>query len=131
MVLQDLPLEKSSLVVTPRTKRPMSEKLLLLAGAKHLNAEDTTLCKTVNYLSVDCPDLSFGADFLTRGMKSSMTQDVEELKRVGRYLRGRQVGAIVFEPQTSTGVLEVFCDADRARTRQDCEDLGLQRRWEN
>ena len=35
-------------------------------------------------------------------------------KSVGRYLRGQPVGAIVFQPRTLPGVLEVFCDADHA-----------------
>ena len=33
-------------------------------------------------------------------MKSPATKDLKELKRVGRCLRGRPVGDIVFEPQT-------------------------------
>ena len=47
IVLRDLGLEKSSLVVTLVAKRPKSEQFLLLAGAKPLNAEDTTLCRSV------------------------------------------------------------------------------------
>ena len=42
------------------------------------------------------------------------TKDLEEPKRVGRYLRGRPVGAIVFEPQTLPGFLDMFCDVDHA-----------------
>ena len=98
MVLRDLGLEKSSPVVTPVAKRPQSEELLLLAGAKPLNGEDTTLYRSVtmrvNYLSLDRPDLLFAAGSLARGMKSPTTEDLEELKRVGRFLRGRPVGAI-------------------------------------
>ena len=104
--------------MTPVAKRPKSEELPLLAGAKPLNAEDNTVYKSdtmrVNYLSLDRPDLSFAASTLARGMTSPTTKDLEELKRVGPYLRGRPVGAIVFEPQASPGVLEVFCDADHA-----------------
>ena len=47
-------------------------------------------------------------------MKSATTKDLQEFKRVGPYLRGRPVGAIVFEPQTLLEVLDVFCDADHA-----------------
>ena len=43
MVLRDLGLKKSTRVVTLVAKRPQSEEHLLLAGAKPLNAEDTTL----------------------------------------------------------------------------------------
>ena len=64
-VLRDLGLEKSSLVVALVAKRPTSEELLLLTGAKPLNAEDTTLYRSVtmreNNLSLDRPDLSFAA----------------------------------------------------------------------
>ena len=56
-------------------------------------------------------------------MKSPTTKDLEELERVRRHLRGRPVGAIVFEPQTWLGVLEVFCDADHAG------DLGTRKSW--
>ena len=90
----------------------------LLAGAKLLNAEDTTLYRSVtmrvNFMSLDRPDLSFAAGSLARWMESPTAKDLEELERVGRYLRERPVGAIVFEPQTFPGVLEVFCDADHA-----------------
>ena len=119
MVLRDLGLEKSTPVVTPVPKRSKSEELVLLAGAKPLNAEDTTLYRSVtmrvNYSSLDRPDLSFAAGPLARGMKSRTTKkDLGELKRAGRYLRGRPVGATVFEPQALLGVLKVFCDADHA-----------------
>ena len=84
-----------------------------------MNAEDTALYRSVtmraNYLSLARPDLAFAAGSLARGMKSPTTKDVEELKRVGRYSRGRPVGAIVVsEPRTLPGVLELFCDADHA-----------------
>ena len=47
----------------------------------------------VNYLSLDRPDLSFVECSLEQGMKIPTTKDLEELKRVGRYLRDRPVGA--------------------------------------
>ena len=43
MVLRDLELEKSTPFLTLFAKRPKSGERLLLAGAKPLNAEDTTL----------------------------------------------------------------------------------------
>ena len=74
IVLRDLGLRKSTLVVTPVVKRPKSEELLLLAGAKPLNAQDTTLHRSVmvrvNHLFLDRPVLSFAAGSLARGMKS-------------------------------------------------------------
>ena len=52
------------------------------------------------YLSLDRPDLLLAAGSLARGMESPMRTDLEELKRVGRHIRWRSVGAIVVEPQT-------------------------------
>ena len=81
LVLLDLGLEKSKPVVTLVVKRPKSEEFLLLAGAKLLNAEDTTLYKSVkmrvNCLSLDRPDLSLAAGSLTRGMKSPTTKGLK------------------------------------------------------
>ena len=95
MVLRDLGLEKSSPAVTLVAKRPKS-----LAGARPLTPEDTTLYRSVtmrvNNLSLDIPDLSFAAGSLARGMESHTKKDLEELTRVGRCLRERPVGAIVF-----------------------------------
>ena len=54
----------------------------------------------VNYLSLARPDLSCESGSLARGMKNLTTKDVEELKRVGSYLRARPVGAIMLEPPT-------------------------------
>ena len=38
----------------------------------------------------------------------------EELKRVGRYLKGAPAGRLLFEAQTLPGELTVYCDADHA-----------------
>ena len=94
---------RRQLVVNPVAKRPKSEELML-AGAKPLNAEDDTLYRLVtmcvNYMSLDRSDLSFAAGSAVQGMKSPTTKDLEELKRVGCYLRGRPIGASVFELHT-------------------------------
>ena len=85
-----LALDKTSPVGTPVARRPESEELLLLAGAKSLNAEDTTLYSSftmrVNCLSLDRPDLSFAAGSEAQGMKSATMKDLEKPKLVGRYL---------------------------------------------
>ena len=65
MVLRDLGLEKSTPVLTLVPEGPKSEEVLPLPAAKPLNAEDTTLYRSVtmrvNCLSLDRPDLSFAA----------------------------------------------------------------------
>ena len=57
MVLRDLGLENVPPVVILVAKRPKSEEFLLLAGAKPLNAEDTTLCKAQVSYDARCSDL--------------------------------------------------------------------------
>ena len=54
----------------------------------------------------------------------------EELKRVGRYLKGAPVGRLLFEAQTLAGELTVYCDADHAgdvETRKICS--GMANMW--
>ena len=67
---------------------------------------DATLYRSVTmrvtYLFLDRPDLSFAAGCLAWEMKRPTTKDLEELKRVGHHLRGRRVGATVFEPTSIT-----------------------------
>ena len=79
VALRDLGLEKSTLFVIHVAQRPKSEELLLMAGSKPLNAEDTTLYRSVtmrvNYLCLHRPDLSFAAGSLARGMKSPSTKE--------------------------------------------------------
>ncbi len=65
----------------------------------------------INYVAHDRPDFSYAAGSLARGAMSPTTKRSEELKTVGRYLRGRPVGTLVL---TLPGALEVFCDADHA-----------------
>ena len=48
------------------------------------------------------------------GSSSSSRQERVSVTLVVSYKRERPVGAIVFEPETLPGVLEVFCDADHA-----------------
>ena len=52
----------------------------------------------LSYLCLDRPDSSFALNCLSPRMKRPTTKDHEELKRLGRHLRGRPVGSIIFEP---------------------------------
>ena len=117
MELRGLGLEKLTPVVTP-VASPKSEELLLLACAKLLNAEDSTLYRSV---TMRVNHLDSGPSRLVIRCSLSGTRDEDShderprgTKRVGRFLRGRKIGTIVLEPQTLLGVLEVFCDADHA-----------------
>ena len=118
VIVRALGLETSSEVSTPAVRRSKSEELASMAAAKPLEEEKVQLYRSlvmrINYVAQDRPDLSYVAGSLARGMKTPTSRHWEELKRVGRYLRGQPVGRLIFEPQELPGVLEVFCDADHA-----------------
>ena len=99
----DLGLEKSPPVATLVAKPLMLEELLLLAGAKPLNAEDIMLYRSVT-MRVSNDARSFAADSLARGRKKTST--------VSNVLDATCMEQSRFEPQTLLGVLEMFCDAD-------------------
>ena len=82
MVLRDLGLEQSTPIGVLVAKRPKVEELLLLAGAKLVNAEDTTLHRSMreNYLSLHRPHLSFAPASVAREMKSPTTKDLRDQK---------------------------------------------------
>ena len=76
------------------------------SGRAELEADTKHVAMVLRYLGLEKSDV--------RRTSTAGRCDLEELKRVGRYLGGRPVGSIVFEPQTSPGVMDVFCDADHA-----------------
>eukprot|EP00972_Heterocapsa_arctica_P032301 4761491-Heterocapsa_arctica.AAC.1 len=47
-------------------------------------------------------------------MKSPRESDWDNLKRVGRYLRGAPAGRILFRSQSIPEVVDAFCDSDHA-----------------
>ena len=112
VVLKTLGLERAAEVSTPAARRAKKEELVQLSGAVPLKEEDVKLYRSlvmrINYMAQDRPDLSYVAGSLARGMKAPTSKQWEELRRVGRYLRGHPVGALVFEPQELPGMLEVF-----------------------
>eukprot|EP00972_Heterocapsa_arctica_P081268 11976731-Heterocapsa_arctica.AAC.1 len=68
----------------------------------------------ISYIAQDRPDLSYASNSLSRVMKSPRESDWENLKRVGRYVRGAPVGRILFRSQSIPKVVEAFCDSDHA-----------------
>eukprot|EP00972_Heterocapsa_arctica_P036423 5361102-Heterocapsa_arctica.AAC.1 len=50
----------------------------------------------ISYIAKDRPDLGYASTSLSRAIKSPRESDWDNLKRVGRYLRGAPVGRILF-----------------------------------
>ena len=85
-----------------------------VGGTSVVGSHSVQVSYDAHQLTLAKLDLSFAADGLAHEMQVPTTKHLEEPKSVGRHLRGRPVGEIVFEQQTLRGVLEGFCDAHHA-----------------
>ena len=69
------------------------------------------LVARISYLSQDRPDVKFAAMQVCCAMANPTVCDSERVKRIGRYLAGRQRAKSWFRWQQS-GELEAYSDAD-------------------
>ena len=71
-----------------------------------------------NHLSPDRPDISYSANELARHMANATQGNWSQLKRLGRYLKGRPRLQQVFKWQEAPDRLKVRSDADWAGCRE-------------
>ena len=87
-----------------------------------LGHEETPMFRTVgarlNYLSQERPDIAFATMKLCSKMSRPDAQDLEDMKRVGRFLVGRLRVGCLFEWQAHPSALHALADADWAGDRQ-------------
>ena len=87
-----------------------------------LNPEYTTQYKSIvaraNYLSTDRPDIQFAVKKLATNMSSPTNRNWQELKRLGRYLKGKPRLIINYNWQDPISVLTSFSDSDWAGDRK-------------
>ena len=118
VVVRDLGLGESRPVSTPAVRKPGSEVLVQSTSSPRLQGDRVQqyrpLVMRLNYIAQHRPDLSQATCSLARGKKDPREFHWEELKRVGRYLKGAPVGRSLFEARTLPGELTVYCDADHA-----------------
>lgn len=67
-----------------------------------------------NYLGPDRPDIAYVVKELARGMAEPTRGNWMQLKRLGRYLKGKPRVQQLFSWQTTPTVLKTYSDADRA-----------------
>ena len=83
-----------------------------------LDANDATLFRAVtarlNYLAHDRPDIRYATMAVSASMASPSAKDMERLKRIGRYLKGRPKATNFFQWQPKDITVMAYSDADWA-----------------
>jgi len=83
------------------------------------------------------PDIAYAVSFVSRRMENPTKNEVTQVKRMFRYMRGTTDIGIVYRPQESGNVLECYSDADnggdeasgRSTTRVICVYSGGAVSW--
>ena len=102
-------------------------KSLTSPGTKDADRDDDSLPKvfgddceyrsivaTINYMATDMPDLQFACKEACREMSAPTVQSWKKVKRIGRYLLGREKVVRMFPWKDGHGLLKVFTDSDWA-----------------
>ena len=119
IVVEQLKLEEAKVVATPGTKEEgitidnCEDKLDDEGASKYL-----ALVARCNYFSPDRPDISHCVEELARHMAFPSKGNWMQLKRFGRYFKGRPRMCQVFEWQKVPQAIRTFSDADRAGCKQ-------------
>ena len=96
-------------------------------GTKEVNKDDESLPKvlgddrkyrsflaTINFMATDMPDLQFACKEACREMSAPTVQSWKKIKRIGRYLLGREKVVWKFPWKNGHGSWKVFTDSDWA-----------------
>jgi hypothetical protein len=108
-------------VVTPGVKETAKEELDNEEFNSHESTKYRQLVARASYLAQDRSDIGYAVKELTRWMSKPGTKDWESLKRLGRYLKGKERMIIKFEYQQWNKRIQVWSDTDYAgchRTRK-------------
>ena len=113
IIVQQLGLENARPLSNPSAdeiKRPDDER--------KLNPEHTTQYKSIvpraNCLAADRPEIQFAVKKLATSMAAPTNANWQELKRLGRYLKGKPRLVIKYEWQDAITRLTAFSDSDWA-----------------
>ena len=71
----------------------------------------------MNYLAIDSPDIMFAVKKLARKMSKPDNADLESMRRLERFLKGRPRSVTWYRYQEERNTLEVFTDSDWAGCR--------------
>lgn len=113
IILKQLQLEEAKIASSPRTKDAgrTSEDCEMQLSDK----ESTTYRAIVarcNYLVPDKPDIAFAVKELARAMSKPTKGDLQRLKRLARYLKGKPRLALYYHWQPMQSTVMTYSDAD-------------------
>ena len=123
-VIRALGLEGASPALTPGVAAKGETRVEHIEESTdpELGREETTIFRAVaarlNFLSQDRPDITFATMELWSKMSRSDAEDLDNRKRVGRFVVGRPRVKCLFEWQSHPGALHALADADWAGDRQ-------------
>ena len=116
--MDQLKLSEAKIVATPGTK---DEGTTQSDNKELLDDKEASCYRALvarcNYLSPDRPDISYAVKELARHMSAPTKGNWSQLKRLGRYLKGRPRLQQCFDWQPTPGVLKTYSDADWAGCR--------------
>ena len=132
IITEQLKLQDAKPVATPGTKEDgttqedKDEQLDAEIASKY-----RALVARCNYLSTDRPDIAYSVEELARSMSNPSKGNWMQLKRLGRYLKGKPRLQQVFEWQEMPRAVKTYTDADwagckatRKSTTGGCITLG-------
>ena len=124
LIIRTLGLENAKPVSTPGEKKKASDVLANME-LPVVSRERVTLYRSLvmrsAYLSQDRGDLTDSVKCLARKMTGPTEEDFQDLKRLGRFLKGKPRVVLRFEPQRMYKECTIFTDSDHAgclRTRR-------------
>jgi len=127
IIIKELGLSGGKTVSTPGCKKTKIED-----EGEPMNAEESTkfraLVARANYLAQDRCDIQFAVKELTRRMSSPTTDDLVDLKRLGRYLLGQPRMIQIYAAGPKKRYMDCYVDSDWAgcvRTRRSTSGGGI------
>ena len=117
IIVKGLGLQEAKSVTTPSCKLKNTELDAYMA-LPPLGAQEATQYRSLTmraaYLAQDRADLGEAVKALSRHMKEPNARDLQDLKKLGRYLKGRPRAFYQFRPQRHQGTITVYVDTDHA-----------------
>ena len=113
IILKQLHLEDAKPVTTPGTKEEgrNSEDKDLALGDKEATSYRALVARC-NYLSPDRPDISFSVKELARSMANPTRGDLQKLKRLARYFKGKPRMTMQYQWQPMRSTVKTYSDVD-------------------
>ncbi|CAE7260234.1 RE2 [Symbiodinium sp. KB8] len=119
-LVRELNLETAKAVRTPAEKKKQGEALKSMEMPpmnEAMQRSYRSITMRAAFLAQDRPDIAEATKSLARHMKAPNEAAWADLKRLGRYLRGKPRLVYEYHPQRFQKDLTVYCDSDHAGDR--------------